>query len=125
MTADVLIEIAKIQWAAEKLRESTAFLKDFEILSEDFPVIRTSINNLIAGPDRTIADLFDLTGEDFLFRYIFCDTPTENCIYFSFYLEDWADYLEGTQIDSVSSLPHQFTLIIPIMITYGCIFARL
>ena len=87
MTADVLIEIAKIQWAAEKLRESTAFLKDFEILSEDFPVIRTSINNLIAGPDRTIADLFDLTGEDFLFRYIFCDTPTENCIFFPFILK--------------------------------------
>ena len=70
-TADVLIEIAKIQWAAEKLRESTAFLKDSEILSEDFPVIRTSINSLIAGPDRTIADLFDLTGEDFHFDYIF------------------------------------------------------
>ena len=98
MTADVLIEIAKIQWAAEKLRESTAFLKDFEILSEDFPVIRTSINNLIAGPDRTIADLFDLTGEDFLFRYIFCDTPTENCIFFPFFFKIGPTTLKGLQL---------------------------
>ena len=68
-SADALIEIAKIKWAAENLRDSTEFLRNFEILSEDFPVIRTSINTLIAGANRTLADLFDLTGESVLFDY--------------------------------------------------------
>ena len=62
---DVVIEIAKIQWAAEKLRDSTAFLKDLEVLNDTIPVVRASINSLIAGPNRTIAGIFDLTGEYF------------------------------------------------------------
>ena len=55
--------MAKIQWAAEKLRDATAFLEDFEVLSENIPVIDTSVNLFIAGSDRTLADLFDLTGK--------------------------------------------------------------
>ena len=63
-TADVLIEVAKIQWAAEELRDLTAFLGDFEAFSEIIPVVDTSVNKFIAGEDRTIADLFDYTGKN-------------------------------------------------------------
>jgi hypothetical protein len=68
--ADALISIAMIRKAVTMLRNNTAFLSDIEVLSENIPVIQTNVNELIAGADRTIADLFDLT--------------------------DWADSLSGT-----------------------------
>lgn len=63
VTADALIEVDKVRWAAEGLRDSTEFLADFEALSEPIPVVKSSVNDLIAGPDRTLADLFDFTGK--------------------------------------------------------------
>jgi hypothetical protein len=72
-----LIEIAKIQKAAETLRDATSFLGSFEGLDEEIPVIKTTVNKLIAGNDRTIADLFDFTS--------------------------WADSLEGTATASNTS----------------------
>ena len=33
------------------------------VLGENIPVVQTSVNGLIAGVERTLADLFDLTGE--------------------------------------------------------------
>ena len=59
---DIIIEIALIQWACEGLRDFTAFLADLQILDEKIPLIETSVNDLIAGPGRTLADLFDFTG---------------------------------------------------------------
>lgn len=63
LEADIIIEIAKIQWAAETLRDVTAFLGDIELLDKKIPLLQISINELVAGPSRTVADLFDLTGE--------------------------------------------------------------
>jgi hypothetical protein len=59
--ADALISIAMIRRAVTMLRDNTAFLSDIEVLSENIPVIQTNVNELIAGADRTIADLFNLT----------------------------------------------------------------
>lgn len=64
--------------AAEELRDLTSFLDDFEALNEVLPLVKSSVNNLIAGPDRTLADLFDLT--------------------------DWANNLEGSPTDTVSCI---------------------
>lgn len=61
--ADIIIEIALIQWAAEGLRDITSFLGDLQILDEKIPLIDKSVNTLIAGPGRTLADLFDFTGK--------------------------------------------------------------
>lgn len=61
--ADIAIEVAKIREAAALLQNSTKFLRDVEPLDEEIPVIKTSVNKLIAGEGRTLADLFDLTGE--------------------------------------------------------------
>lgn len=63
LTLDVLIPLDKVQTAAELLQSSTAFLRDIDVLKEKIPVIRKSVNNLVAGANRTVADLFDLTGE--------------------------------------------------------------
>ena len=60
---DALIDIAKVQWAAQKLHDETKFLNNFQILHDQILVVRKSVNELFAGPGRTIADLFDLTGE--------------------------------------------------------------
>lgn len=65
VSADVLIEVTKIQWAVQKLRNSTSFLSDIEVLDQTIPVVETSINEIVAGRDRSVADLFDLTGERF------------------------------------------------------------
>ena len=65
VAADALIEVAKIRALADTLKNSTAFLADFEFLSEEIPVVKTTVNELIAGTDRTMADLFDITGEFF------------------------------------------------------------
>lgn len=64
MDADILIEIATIQWATQALADTTAFLGDIAILDERILVVKKSVNELIAGPDRTLADLFDFTGEN-------------------------------------------------------------
>ena len=77
LTADILVETAKIQWAAGKLRDSMEFLGNFDVLDEEIPLIQKSVNDLIAGPDRTIVDVFDLT--------------------------DWADSLQGTSTESNNS----------------------
>jgi hypothetical protein len=61
--ADILIEVATIQWAVAALRDNTAFLDEIAILDEKIPVVEKSINDLIAGPDRTMADIFDFTGK--------------------------------------------------------------
>jgi hypothetical protein len=73
-TADFLIEIAKIQDAATLLRDSTSFLSDFSPVSNELPLVKKSINEVIAGPGRTLAELFDLT--------------------------EWADGLQGTPADA-------------------------
>lgn len=62
-TADALIAVDKIKAFASELQSSTAFLANFTVLDEKIPVVKTTINELIAGPDRTLADLFDITGE--------------------------------------------------------------
>lgn len=64
LIADLIIDIDNIIYAAESLRDVTAFLSDVKALDEIFPVIKTSINEVIAGSDRTIADLFDFTCEN-------------------------------------------------------------
>ena len=61
--ADVIIEIDKIIWACETLRDWTAFLGDIKFLDEKIPLIEISVNELIAGEGRTLADLFDFRGE--------------------------------------------------------------
>ena len=65
LRADILIEVAKIQSAAEQLRSVTSFLGNVQALDERLPVIKTSVNEVIAGSDRTVADLFDFTGKNF------------------------------------------------------------
>ena len=62
LSADALISIEMIKSAVATLQDNTAFLSDFPILSENIPVVQTNVNELIAGADRTIADLFDLTN---------------------------------------------------------------
>ena len=47
----------------KKLRDETKFLDDFQILDQRILVVRKSVNEFFAGEGRTIADLFDLTGE--------------------------------------------------------------
>lgn len=59
---DVLISIEMIQQAASKLRNSTAFLKGYEPLQQKLPLLQVSVNQLIAGNERTLADMFDLTN---------------------------------------------------------------
>ena len=99
--------MAKIRWAAEKLRDATAFLRDFEVLSEIIPVVGTSINQFIAGADRTIADLFDFTGErccnvQKLLCFTYWGPFALNTLLSLLHLEDWAKTLVGTPTYSVS-----------------------
>ena len=61
VNSDSLISIEMIKKAVDLLAESTSFLSDFEVLNEQIPVVQTTINGLIAGPDRSLADLFNLT----------------------------------------------------------------
>lgn len=58
---DLIFEIIAIQKLAAELAETTKFLDDSDALSSEIPLIGTSLNQLIAGDDRTLADLFDLT----------------------------------------------------------------
>jgi hypothetical protein len=58
---DAIVEIEKIRAFARSLRGSTSSLGDFELLRNEIPMIRSSVNQIIAGEGRTLADLFDLT----------------------------------------------------------------
>lgn len=53
------------------LRDTTEFLGEFEALEQEIPVLKTTVNKLIAGENRTVADLFDLTGMRW-FHYTLC-----------------------------------------------------
>ena len=46
----------------EAIKNATEFLSDVDILNENIPVVQLSVNDLIAGPGRTLADMFDFTG---------------------------------------------------------------
>jgi hypothetical protein len=61
ISPDALIPISKIKAAVEKLTNETSFLSEIRPLSASIPLVKTTVNQLIAGPDRTLADLFDLT----------------------------------------------------------------
>lgn len=50
-----------IQEAAFELKDNTEFFSDYMPLGEEIPLVKTSVNRLIAGEDRTLADLFDLS----------------------------------------------------------------
>ena len=56
-----------------------AFLDTFQVLDDDIPLIEKSLNDLVAGPDRTIVDVFDLT--------------------------EWANNLQGTSTEESNSSP--------------------
>jgi hypothetical protein len=71
---DTIIEIKKIRAFARGLRDSTSSFGDFDLLRNDIPMIRSSVNEIIAGKGRTLAHLFDLT--------------------------EWADNLSGTPTSS-------------------------
>jgi hypothetical protein len=62
ISADILIPIDQIKKAAQLLKDSTSFLSDFKPLSTSIPLVKTTVNKIIAGQNRTLADLFDLTG---------------------------------------------------------------
>jgi hypothetical protein len=49
ITSDFLIAIEKIQNAANLLKNSTSFLSDFGPVSDELPLVKKSINELIAG----------------------------------------------------------------------------
>lgn len=59
---DVLISIDLIREAAVTLKDNAAFLGKYEPLQEKLPLLQVSVNQLIAGQGRTLADLFDLTS---------------------------------------------------------------
>lgn len=106
VSADFVIEIAKIRSAAEALRDAAVFLNEIDALNEKVPLVELSVNELIAGPDRTLGDLFDFTGEMFAF-YIKCNVfnslITHHCLFYPMH-QDWANNLEGTPTYSVSVL---------------------
>ena len=58
---DVVIAIASIQKVAEELKGATEFFDESDALASEIPLLGVSLNELIAGEDRTIADMFDLT----------------------------------------------------------------
>ena len=65
MQTDAVVEIWKIQSAAAALRDTTAFLSEFPVLDEKILVVKKSVNELIAGQDRTLSDIFDFTGKSY------------------------------------------------------------
>jgi hypothetical protein len=92
---DVMISIELIREAADQLKVITAFLGNYEPLQQNLPLLQVSVNQLIAGQDRTLADLFDLT--------------------------DFANHLVGTESatkmpstsPSISNVPSQYPLSAP------------
>lgn len=73
--ADVLIDIDMIKQAAMQLKRSTAFLKGYEPFHQKIPLLQVSMNRLIAGNERTLADMFDLTN--FADNLIGAPTPSQ------------------------------------------------
>ena len=72
LDADLLFELQFVQQAALVLQENTAFLSDIDPFFEEIPLLKTTVNELIAGENRTLASLFDL--------------------------RDWANNLEGSPV---------------------------
>ena len=62
VSVDILIEISEIQYAVEAIKNATEFLSDIAILNENIPIVQLSVNDLIAGEGRSLADMFDFTG---------------------------------------------------------------
>ena len=79
---DILIDIGLIQEAADFLKNNTKFLAEYESLGQQIALLDISVNGLIAGEGRTLADLFDLTDwarslkgtpmQRFVFLYFYC-----------------------------------------------------
>ena len=62
LSADALISKEMTKRAVAMLQNNTAFLSEIPVLCENIPVVQTNVNEIIAGADRTIADLFHLTN---------------------------------------------------------------
>ena len=58
---DIIFEIASIVALAEELAYQTKFLDGSSALNDPIPLIGKSVNELIAGDGRTIADMLDFT----------------------------------------------------------------
>lgn len=58
---DILISIDMIKDAALALKDKTSPLRDYVPLQQEIPLLKKSMNDLIAGQGRTLADCFDLT----------------------------------------------------------------
>jgi hypothetical protein len=72
-TKDALVKIDLIKSAVDKLRDVTIFIDTFEPFTTQIPLIKESINSIIAG-DGLVSDFFDL--------------------------REWVNGLEGMQIGS-------------------------
>jgi hypothetical protein len=72
-TKDALVKIDLIKKAVGELRDFTTFIDTFEPFTTKIPLIKESINSIIAG-DGLVSDFFDLT--------------------------EWVDSLQGMQIGS-------------------------
>lgn len=59
--ADIMISIDMIKDGAWALRNKTYPLSDYVPLQQQIPLLKVSMNDLIAGQGRTLADCFDLT----------------------------------------------------------------
>jgi hypothetical protein len=77
---DVLISIDLIKHAASTLKNNTAFLRKYEPLQQMVPLLRVSVNDLIAGQGRTLADCFDLTkfADELLGKQIASGMPSSS-----------------------------------------------
>ena len=58
---DILISIGMIKEATLALKDKTSPLRDYKPLQQEIPLLKKSMNDLIAGQGRTLADCFDLT----------------------------------------------------------------
>lgn len=76
-------------------------MSDISILDEKILVVKKSVNELIAGPDRTLADLFDFTGKNLFVSPQITKKPSD---IFYVLFQDWANSLEGTPTHSVRLL---------------------
>ena len=81
---DILIDIGLIREAADFLKNNTEFLADYKPLGQDIALLKTSVNDLIAGEGRTLADLFDLTD----WARSLKGTPTQRFVFLYFYCLD-------------------------------------
>ena len=59
--ADIIISIDMIKDAAGALRNKTYPLRDYMPLQQQIPLLKVSMNDLIAGQGCMLADCFDLT----------------------------------------------------------------